>query len=48
VNFRRDAFCGISGKLEFDSEAKITRTLLKRTAGAIVHRGPEYDEYYGV
>jgi asparagine synthase (glutamine-hydrolysing) len=38
--------CGICGKLEFDSEAKIAPRLLKQMADAIVHRGPDDEGYY--
>jgi asparagine synthase (glutamine-hydrolysing) len=38
--------CGICGKLEFDSEARVAPGLLKHMADAIVHRGPDDDGYY--
>jgi asparagine synthase (glutamine-hydrolysing) len=38
--------CGICGKLEFDSEAKVAPNLLKQMADAIVHRGPDDEGYY--
>jgi asparagine synthase (glutamine-hydrolysing) len=38
--------CGICGKLEFDSEARVAPSLVKQMADAIVHRGPDDDGYY--
>src|SRR5580692_1816528 len=38
--------CGICGKLEFDTQARISPNLLKQMADAIVHRGPDDEGYY--
>src|ERR1700738_117470 len=38
--------CGICGKLEFNSEAKVSPNLLKGMADAIVHRGPDDEGFY--
>lgn len=38
--------CGICGKLAFDSQAKISPTLVKAMADTIRHRGPDDDGYY--
>jgi len=38
--------CGICGKLEFDPEARIAPSLVKKMADAIAHRGPDDEGYY--
>jgi asparagine synthase (glutamine-hydrolysing) len=38
--------CGISGKLMFDREAKVSRERIKAMATAIRHRGPDDEGYY--
>jgi asparagine synthase (glutamine-hydrolysing) len=38
--------CGICGKLEFDSHAKVSPRLLKAMTDAIVHRGPDDEGFY--
>ena len=38
--------CGICGKLMFDSEAKVSPTLVKAMADTIHHRGPDDEGYY--
>jgi asparagine synthase (glutamine-hydrolysing) len=38
--------CGICGKLNFDSEAGVSKALLKAMADTIAHRGPDDDGYY--
>lgn len=38
--------CGICGKLNFDREEVVSRSLLKAMADSIVHRGPDDDGYY--
>jgi asparagine synthase (glutamine-hydrolysing) len=38
--------CGICGKLNFDPESGVSRTLLKAMADSIAHRGPDDEGYY--
>ncbi len=38
--------CGICGKLEFDSAARVSPELLKHMADAIAHRGPDDEGYH--
>jgi asparagine synthase (glutamine-hydrolysing) len=38
--------CGICGKLVFDRQAQVSRTVLKGMADSIVHRGPDDEGFY--
>ena len=38
--------CGICGKLVFDRQSQVSRTVLKGMADSIVHRGPDDEGFY--